>query len=32
LVLAERFIANQKLKVIDNANINATTVKNITNH
>jgi hypothetical protein len=31
LVLAERFIANQKLKVIENAQINANTVKSITN-
>jgi hypothetical protein len=30
LVLAERFIANQKLKVIENAQINANTVKSTT--
>jgi hypothetical protein len=30
-VLAERFIASQKLKVIENAQINANTVKSITN-
>ena len=30
LVLAERFIANQKLKVIENVKNNANTVKSIT--